>query len=140
MILFSSSPRFSPRNVVTDGITLNAARHAARKQTMKDKITPPAFYQWSQAKDAADKLATWTYTNLIKPESPHAKTYPLNGASSTLLLDGSWGLTLPRTEEAMPTTEPADSIQVSPHPKELLEAAKVRQQLEEIAAIVACAC
>jgi hypothetical protein len=100
---------------------------------MKSQTAPPAFYHWSLAKSAADKLATWAYTNLIKPESPHAKNYPLAGASSRLLLDGSWGLILPQSEEAARTKETSESIGFSQQPKEFLEPTRIRQQLDEIA-------
>ena len=100
---------------------------------MKNQTTTPPLYLWSQAKDAADKLATWAYTTLIKPESPHAKTYPLHGASSTLLQDGSWGLVLTQPEEPSQTKETSESISFSQQPKEFLEPSRVRQHLEEIA-------
>jgi hypothetical protein len=100
---------------------------------MKFQSAPPAFYQWSQAKDAADKLATWAYATLIKPESPHAKTYPLTGVSSRLLQDGSWGLILPQPEEPTQTKELSKSMGFSQQPKEFLEPSRIRQILEEIA-------
>ncbi len=107
------------------------SRHSGKP--MKNQTDSPPLYLWSQAKDAADKLATWAYTTLIKPESPHAKTYPLQGASSTLLQDGSWGLVLPQPEEPTQTKETPESIRFSQQPKEFLEPSRVRQQLEEIA-------
>ena len=93
----------------------------------------PTLYLWSQAKDTADTLATWAYATLIKPESPRAKTYPLHGASSRLLRDGSWGLILPQPKEAAQTNKTAESIGFSQQPKEILDSFKVRQQLDEIA-------
>jgi hypothetical protein len=97
------------------------------------KTAPPPIYKWEQAKLAADKLATWAYTTLIKPESPHAKMYPLHGASATLLQDGSWGLVLPQPEEPTQTKETSESISFSQQPKEFLEPSRIRQHLEEIA-------
>ena len=100
---------------------------------MKPQTAPSTFYNWSQAKFAADKLSTWAYNTLIKPESPHAKIYPLAGASSRLLLDGSWGLILPQSEETAQTKETSESIGFSQQSKEFLEPTSIRQQLEEIA-------
>lgn len=100
---------------------------------MKNKATPPPIYKWEQAKLAADKLATWAYATVIKPESPHAKTYPLAGASTPLLPDGSWGLVLPQPEEPTQTKETSTSIGFSQQPKEFLEPSRIRQLLEEIA-------
>ena len=97
------------------------------------KTGPPPIYKWEQAKLAADKLATWAYATVIKPESPHAKTYPLAGASTPLLQDGSWGLVLPQPEEPTQTKETSTSIGFSQQPKEFLEPSRIRQLLEEIA-------
>lgn len=66
---------------------------------MKSKPTAPAFYKWEQAKEAADRLAIWTFANLLKPESPHAKVNPLNSASFQWLQGNFWGITLPKQEK-----------------------------------------
>lgn len=100
---------------------------------MKTRSTAPALYYWSQTQDAAEKLATWAYCNLIKPESPHAKNYPLEGASCQWLADGSWGIVLPEQKTALPTKGAAESIEVGQPLNEVQESVRIRLQLEEIA-------
>jgi hypothetical protein len=91
------------------------------RRELKKKSTSPALYHWSQTKDAADKLETWAYNSLIKPESPHAKTYPLCGASSLYLADESYGFILSPEKTTRRT-------------KQIPQAVKVWRQLDELAA------
>jgi hypothetical protein len=66
---------------------------------MKSKPTTPAHYKWAEATKAAERLAIWTFANLLKPESPHAIAYPLNGALCAYLQGGSWGITVPKQKK-----------------------------------------
>jgi hypothetical protein len=87
---------------------------------MKSKNTAPTIYTWAQSKLAAERLAIWAYAELLNPQSPLPKSYPLRGASTPLLRDGSWGLVLPESKKTR-------------RPKQISEAKKVGRQLNEIA-------
>lgn len=43
-------------------------------------------------KIAADKLAIWAFAQILNPQSPHAREYPLADTSATVLQDGTWAL------------------------------------------------
>lgn len=82
------------------------------RHAMKSKPTAPVLYKWAQATMAAERLAIWTFANLLNPQKPHAEAYPLNGASFLWLQDGSWGITLPKQKNLGRSKPVSESEQI----------------------------